>query len=88
MSSTVVQSFVQVGDFFDDFLVDLDAPQVNVGLQELVVVVQQHRRVVHRRESDRRDPNAADVPRVSATGEHEKARLQAAENRYKKRLNY
>lgn len=88
MSSTFVQSFVQVGDVRDDFLVDLDTPQVNVGLQEFVVVVQQHWRVVHRREPDRRDPNAANVSRISATGEHENIRLQAAENRYRKRLNY
>lgn len=38
-----------------DLLVDLNASQVRVGSQKLVVIVQQRGRVIHRRETDGRN---------------------------------
>lgn len=45
------------GQLGDQPLVDADAPQEDLLVQELVVVVQQDRRVVHRGKSDGRDAN-------------------------------
>lgn len=60
----------------DDLAIDADALEVRVRPEKLVVVVQQHGRVVHRREADRGDADAADVPAVGAAGEDLRLHLQ------------
>ena len=45
-----------------DILKDVDAPQEDLLVQELVVVVQQLGRVRHRREPDGRDTKGSQVP--------------------------
>lgn len=67
-----------VRDFFENLFVNLDALEVDICLQVFVVIVQQNRCVVHRREADRRDADAAEIARVGATREHLNSRFQSA----------
>lgn len=74
---TTVKS-LYVRDFFENLFVNLDALEVDICVQVFVVIVQQNRCVAHRREADRRDADAAEIARVSATGEHLNSRFQSA----------
>jgi hypothetical protein len=72
---------LKIGDVGDNFLVDFNASQVCVGFQVLIMIMQQHWRVVHRRESNRWNANAANVAAISSAREDLDARLQSTEIR-------
>lgn len=56
---------------WNDLLVNLNALQIDICLKELIVVVQQHRRVVvHRREAKGSNAHSTKVATVSATRTH------------------
>lgn len=60
----------------DDFLVDVDASQEDVLVEEFIVVVQQDGRVVDGREADRRDADFSHVAAVRSPGEDSWAYFQ------------
>lgn len=61
----------------NDFLVDLNSLEIGIGLKELIVIVQQHRGVIHRRKADRRNSDATDIPAIGTPGEDLRFYLQA-----------
>lgn len=73
-----------VSNLFDDFLVDFDSFEVNVGVKVLIMIVQQHWCVNHRREADCRDADTTKITRVGAAREHLNFRTNSAAIKKKK----
>jgi hypothetical protein len=69
-----------VRDLFDDFFVDFDAFEVNVGLEKFVVIVKENGCVDHRAEADSWDADGTKVTGVSAAGENLHFRFEVSES--------
>lgn len=61
--------FLSVSNSLNDLLVDFNSTQINVSLQELVVIVQEHWSVDHRRKADRRNASLSEISAIGAAWE-------------------
>lgn len=70
---------LKISNAGDNFFVDFNASKVRVGFQVLIVIVQEHWRVVHRREADRWNANAANIATISSAWKDFDTSLQSTE---------
>lgn len=61
--------FLSVSNSLNDLLVDFNSIKINVSLQELVVIVQEHWSVDHRRKADRRNASLSKISAIGAAWE-------------------